>query len=215
MYFPLYSLSLETAEHGPWSKSDVGEVIKQQLIEPQQEQGYQTTIPRLTDIIDTVSLSVQHQYEENPYPRWVKTAVMSRPTRVEQFLRELFPKACLNLFHKRAIDILIAGCGTGQQVIEAAAKLLDAHVLAIDLSLASLCYATRKTHEAGLTNVRYAQADILQMQEVGETFDFIEATGVLHHLSDPFAGWEALLPLLRVCPGTSSRITKFSEHEAD
>ena len=75
MYFPLYSLSLETAEHGPWSKSDVGEVIKQQLIEPQQEQGYQTTIPRLTDISDTVSLSVQHQYEENPYPRWVKTAV--------------------------------------------------------------------------------------------------------------------------------------------
>ena len=208
MYFPLYSLSLETAQRGPWSNPDVGEVIKQQLIEPQQEQGYQTTIPRLTDIRDTVSLSVQHQYEENPYPRWVKTAVTSRPTRVEQFLRKLFPKACLNLFHKRATDILIAGCGTGQQVIEAAAKFLDAQVLAIDLSLASLCYATRKTHEAGLANVRYAQADILQMQEVGETFDFIEATGVLHHLSDPFAGWEALLPLLR--PGGFMRVALYS-----
>jgi len=99
----------------------------------------------------------------------------------------------LSLLHKPATDILIPGCGTGQQVIEAATKFLDAQVLAVDLSLASLCYAAGKTHEAGLANVRYAQADILQMQEAGETFDFIETTGVLHHLSDPFAGWRALL----------------------
>jgi tetratricopeptide (TPR) repeat protein/2-polyprenyl-3-methyl-5-hydroxy-6-metoxy-1,4-benzoquinol methylase len=208
MYFSLHSLSLDTAQRGLWSNPAVSEVIKQQLTDPQQEQRYQNTIPRLTDISDTVSLSVQHQYEENPYPKWVKTAVMSRPSRLEQFLGDHFPRACLSLFRKPATDILIAGCGTGQQVIEAATKFLDAQVLAVDLSLASLCYAARKTHEAGLANVRYAQADILQMQEAGETFDLIETTGVLHHLSDPFAGWQALLSLLR--PGGFMRVALYS-----
>ena len=31
----------------------------------------------------------------------------------------------------------------------------------------------------------------------GQTFDVIEAGGVLHHLDDPFAGWRVLIELLR------------------
>ena len=42
-------------------------------------------------------------------------------------------------------DILIAGCGTGQQAIEAAFRYQHREILAIDLSLASLSYAMRKT----------------------------------------------------------------------
>jgi SAM-dependent methyltransferase len=46
-------------------------------------------------------------------------------------------------------------------------------------------------------NIEYAQADILAAESIGRTFDVIEASGVLHHMADPFAGWRALLPLLR------------------
>jgi SAM-dependent methyltransferase len=67
----------------------------------------------------------------------------------------------------------------------------------VDLSLASLSYAKRKTQELGLTNIEYAQADILKLESLGRSFDVIESGGVLHHLEDPFKGWMVLLSLLR------------------
>ena len=82
-------------------------------------------------------------------------------------------------------------------------------MLAVDLSLTSLCYAKRKTRELGLNNVEYAQADILQLASIGRTFDLIEASGVLHHLADPFAGWRLLLSLLQ--PGGFMRLGLYSK----
>ena len=70
-------------------------------------------------------------------------------------------------------------------------------MLAIDLSLTSLCYAKRRTQELGIKNMEYGQADVLQLQAIGRTFDIIEASGVLHHLADPLAGWRVLLSILR------------------
>ena len=70
-------------------------------------------------------------------------------------------------------------------------------MLAVDLSLSSLCYAKRKTRELGLTNITYAQADILRLGTLPRRFDVIESSGVLHHLADPLAGWRVLLSLLR------------------
>ena len=84
-----------------------------------------------------------------------------------------------------------------------------ARVLAIDLSLSSLCYAMRKTQESGLKNLEYAQADILKLQSIRRTFDVIEAGGVLHHLAEPLAGWRILLSLLR--PGGFMRIGLYSK----
>ena len=82
-------------------------------------------------------------------------------------------------------------------------------MLAVDLSLTSLCYAKRKTREIGLNNIEYAQADILQLESIGRTFDVIEASGVLHHLADPLASWRRLLSLLR--PGGFMRIGLYSK----
>jgi 2-polyprenyl-3-methyl-5-hydroxy-6-metoxy-1,4-benzoquinol methylase len=72
-----------------------------------------------------------------------------------------------------------------------------AQVLAVDLSLTSLCFAQRQTRALGLTNIDYAQADILRLPSIGRMFDMIDATDVLHHLADTFAGWRALLSMLR------------------
>lgn len=82
-------------------------------------------------------------------------------------------------------------------------------MLAIDLSVASLGYAERKTRELGLKNIKYAQADILRLGAIGRTFDIIEVSGVLHHLADPAEGWRALLSLLR--PGGLMRVGLYSK----
>ena len=108
------------------------------------------------------------------------------------------------------IDILIAGCGTGQHAIATAQRYQNAKVLAIDLSLTSLCYAKRKTRGLGLENIDYAQADIMSLDSAGSVgmFDVIEAVGVLHHLRNPLAGWRKLLALLR--PGGFMRLGFYS-----
>lgn len=85
----------------------------------------------------------------------------------------------------------------------------QARVLAVDLSLSSLCYARRKSRERGLANVEYAQGDITRLSSIGRTFDVVSSVGVLHHLADPMAGWRQLLSLLK--PGGLMMLGFYSE----
>ena len=207
-YVPLYSLAnAERLLERSWP-APVEAVLTQQLREPLQEQRLRAEIPRLTGIQDPVSQLVQNQYEENPYPRWVRPAPAT-PDTIGNFLGSKFPFAGFERPAERELqDILIAGCGTGQRSIAIAQKFGARPMLAVDLSLASLGYARRKSEELGLT-IAYAQADILELQSVGRQFDLIESLGVLHHLADPFAGWNALLSLLR--PGGFMLLGLYSE----
>jgi SAM-dependent methyltransferase len=75
--------------------------------------------------------------------------------------------------------------------------------------LNSISYAIRKTQESGITNIEYAQADILKFDAIERTFDIIESAGVLHHLADPFIGWRILLSRLR--PGGFMGLGFYSE----
>ena len=144
-----------------------------------------------------------------PYPRWVKTASVGRPTAIDWYLRGQLPTAPIRPYQTGAgLDVLIAGCGTGQHAIETAQRFAGARVLAIDLSRTSLGYAIRKTREAGLRNIQYAQADILKLGSLDASFDVIEASGVLHHLGDPAQGWRVLLSLLR--PGGFMHVGLYS-----
>jgi len=157
-----------------------------------------------------VSLLVKQQYEESPYPRWMKAAPIAKVMTIDGYLRHQFPLSSLrNVANKSRVEILVAGCGTGQHSVETARQFIGAQILAVDLSLTSLCYAKRKTREFGLNNVEYAQADILQLESIGRVFDVIEASGVLHHLADPFAGWRLLLSMLR--PGGFMRLGLYSK----
>lgn len=197
-YIPLHTLPsvlalLETQWPEPLDK-----LILQQVREPLEEADFRKNIPSLTSIDDDISLVVREQYESFPYPFWTKTALSERSISLTQYLHERFPLASINNgANRNGLDILIAGCGTGQQVVETATLYSGARILAIDLSLSSLAYAQRKSHELGLRNIEYAQADLLKIEEMGRTFDVVISTGVLHHLADPFAGWESLLSILR------------------
>src|SRR5262245_6390228 len=172
-------------------------LIDQQVRQPLDELRLRATIRALTPIDDAVSLAVRDQYEHNPYSRWAKLPLPAEPDTIEGALRTLFPSLPAGSTTRDGCDVLIAGCGTGHCAIEAARRYRGARVLAVDLSLTSLGYAMRKTRELAITNIDYAQADILKLGALGQTFDVIEAGGVLHHLDDPFAGWRVLLELLR------------------
>ncbi len=209
-YFPLYALPhAEKFLAGPWAEA-VQAVLTQQVSEPLQELQERAGIPRLTNIDDEVSLLVQTQYEENPYPRWVKLAPAANAMTVDDKVRQLFPLVSFNpMGDCTKPEVLVAGCGTGSHSINVTQKFIGARTLAIDLSLSSLSYAKRKTREMGLNSIEYAQADIMKLGSLERRFDFIESCGVLHHLADPWAGWRILLPLLR--PGGFMKLGFYSE----
>lgn len=184
-------------------------LLTQQVREPVAERLMRGSIPRLTEVDDGVSVLVQQQYEENPYPRWAKTVAAYNAGPIDRSFRAQFPHAPYRPLEKTTVDALIAGCGTGQQVVDLATAITGLRVLAVDLSLTSLCYAKYRTDAMGLTNIDYGQADILKLGSLGRSFDVIACTGVLHHLRDPLEGWRTLLSLLR--PNGLMQIALYSE----
>jgi SAM-dependent methyltransferase len=156
---------------------------------------------------------VRSQYEQNPYPRWVKMPTQEQALRFNDELRRSLPFAPFTpMPNDSAPEALIAGCGTGMHSIFVAQRFCGIRVLAIDLSLSSISYAKRKTRELGITNIEYAQADILKLGDIARDFDVIESGGVLHHLADPFMGWRVLLSRLRpggfMCLGFYSELAR-------
>jgi len=182
----------------PWPHA-LAELLNQQLREPAEWRRSAASIPRLTAIGDATSIAVKSQYEENPYPRWVRLTLAEPPAAVDEGFQTHFPFSPFRKLGKTAaaLDLLIAGCGTGHHALLFAKGFPGANILAIDLSLASLGYAQHKTRELGLRNIHYGQADILELGTLGRTFDMISSSGVLHHLADPLHGWRQLLSLLR------------------
>lgn len=208
-YFPLASLSsADRLTERSWPAA-VEAVLKQQIVEVREEAALRTGVPVLTAIRDGGSQKVRAQYEQSPYPRWLDAGAGEPPQQLADYLAAAFPLSALEpLSAGSAPEILVAGCGTGRNAVDTARAFKGARTLAVDLSLASLAHAVRKTREAGLADLDFAQADLLEMPALGRSFDFIEAAGVLHHLTDPLAGWRALLAMLR--PGGVMKLGLYS-----
>jgi len=190
--------------------SDIHQVFTRQVSEPRQEVQLKSNIPMLEKITDDVSVKVQAQYEDNPYPRWVNLGLPLNPEPISKVIAQEKIKLFDNeICEVSTPDILIAGCGTGQHSIDTAAEFKNSKVLAIDLSMSSLAYAKRKTEELGVTNIEYMQADILKLAKLDRQFDIIESAGVLHHMNNPMAGWKVLVDCLRY--GGLMKIGLYSE----
>jgi 2-polyprenyl-3-methyl-5-hydroxy-6-metoxy-1,4-benzoquinol methylase len=211
-YFPLHSLRVPPGRFRRSWPDAVAAVIVQQVDEPTAEQTLRLSIRALSPIGDGVSSVVREMYEENPYPRWVTALSLSSDISFDEKMKLMFPRAAFDPLGKAEVDILIAGCGTGRHAVETARLYRGARILAIDLSLASLAHAKRKTDELGLANIEFGQADILQLGNLGRRFDVIESIGVLHHLHDPLEGWRTLIGLLRpggfMCIGLYSALAR-------
>jgi SAM-dependent methyltransferase len=175
------------------------DVVAGHLAEAADERGRRSRIPRLGGTGGAAAGAVAQQYEASPYPRWTSVGLLA-PKAMRRMLGHSF-RADELTFLNRPFEVLIAGCGTGQQAVQAAlAYGPQAQVLAIDLSAASLAYAARMAERFGAGNLAFAQADLQSLADADPQcagrFQAIECTGVLHHLADPFEGWRALLRCL-------------------
>lgn len=208
-YRPLTQLGVAAqiaqAPHGPLLQ----DLLAQQFGEPAAEIAIRATIGALRPIEDDVSRKVQGMYESSPYPRWTKPCIINP---VASFSQALSFDGVSGLPHDRQIDgemnILVAGCGSGQHSMLSGGKYRPANVTAVDLSLSSLAYAVRKSRECGLTNITYLHGDLLDVGSLGRQFDIIESVGVLHHMREPLRGWKALVDVLS--PGGVMKIGLYS-----
>lgn len=173
-----------------YGKGPLEPVMTAQVADWLTEQDIRKNLKALSPIAEGTSQAVQAMYEENPYPRWT---CIDRP---------------FQIFDDVKIDWLTAGCGTGRPLSQLCVAFPNVNFTAIDLSRSSLAYAVRKTREADGANIDFYHGDLIDVAKLGKTFDFIESSGVLHHMKDPVAGWKALLGQLR--PGARMQIGLYS-----
>lgn len=199
LYRPLdeiVSPSLEKEDVRSVRPKSLREALSAQIHERAERDAAAKSIPVIGALSDETSLKVARQYEASPYPRW-KTVQRSAPGSLQRYLGRLMP-ADRFAFMDGDCDILIAGCGTGQQALmSATAHGSKARLLAIDISRASLAYAKVMAAREKVANVSFVQADILDVAKLERRFDVIYCVGVLHHMADWRAGWRALLSCLK------------------
>jgi len=100
----------------------------------------------------------------------------------------------------RGFRVLVAGGGTGDGTIFLAEQLrhTDAQIVHLDMSGASLAIARERAALRKLGNITFLQDSLLNLPQLGlPAFDYINCSGVLHHLADPDAGFRALRSVLK------------------
>lgn len=144
---------------------------------------------------------VRSQYEAMPYPPCNPEDDHKRL--VQTWLEDL-PMINHYCFAGRqsfanGFRALVAGGGTGDATIFLAEQLkhTDAHIVHLDMSQASIAIATARARIRGLTNITWLHDSLLNLPKLGlDKFNYINCSGVLHHLSDPDAGFRALRSVL-------------------
>jgi SAM-dependent methyltransferase len=145
---------------------------------------------------------VRSQYEALPYPpcnpqddhqRLVKTWLEDLP---------MINHYCFagKQSFQNGFRALVAGGGTGDATIFLAEQLraTDAEIVHLDMSQASIALAQERAQIRGLTNIRWVHDSLLNLPGLGlGRFDYINCSGVLHHLADPDLGLKALRSVLK------------------
>jgi SAM-dependent methyltransferase len=147
--------------------------------------------------------NVRAQYEALPYPPRdprdeAIRLITGTPSHLLEVNHYLF-SGRLNFV--RPFRALVAGGGTGDACIMIAQQLVDrrcpGEVVYLDLSAASRQICESRAKARGLRNIQFLTGSLLDLPSmpIGE-FDYIDCTGVLHHLPDPAAGMRALASVL-------------------
>jgi ubiquinone/menaquinone biosynthesis C-methylase UbiE len=88
-------------------------------------------------------------------------------------------------FYPEGSRVLEAGCGVGAQTLTLAQNSPHAVITSVDISEASIAQARQKIEAAGLTNVKFQQADIFHLPFKSLSFDHVFVCFVLEHLPSP------------------------------
>ncbi len=164
-------------------------------------------LPDTPDYATPLTSTVAAHYIARPYPVWRRPLIVP-PTTLPAMVAKLGPGASPDL--PVAADILIAGCGTGREAANWALRCPDARITAIDISPASLAFATDRCAAAGIVNITFRQLDLHDVASLGRQFDAVVCSGVLHHLADPEHGWAAIADVLK--PGGVMSLMVYSAY---
>lgn len=142
---------------------------------------------------------VEEQYKQWVYPLPIED--MAEAIQSGKYWEIGDPALYWPLFwpRKRALgklEILVAGCGTNQAAYYAC-RHRDCKVVGVDLSESSLAHQEKLKKKHNLENLTLIKMDLTRIAELGQAFDFITSTGVLHHLPDPDKGLAALQSVLK------------------
>ncbi|MCV6592258.1 MAG: class I SAM-dependent methyltransferase [Silicimonas sp.] len=145
---------------------------------------------------------VQAQYEAFPYPARdpkdeTRRLITGSPSLPAEMDHNLWGGA---RNWREPLDILVAGGGTGDGLIQLC-QMLTAHgrpyrATYLDLSRAARAIAEERARIRGLENITFRTGSLLEAGDLGR-FDYIDCCGVLHHLPEPQAGFNALAAALR------------------
>ena len=209
MYQPLRKAPFYTALSAKalqWS-GHLNELMSLCLDQPQHVAAAAKAIPSLGLSSNATSRKVKTQYEEHPYPRWTSLGY-NQKTDYYASLQALFPSRLDDLQPESGpINVLVAGCGTGRHALRLVKYFHRMQVTAMDLSASALGYAQVQAEHHHLP-VDFILGDILVSERLGQQFDVIESSGVLHHMESPEAGLKALVDVLK--PGGIMKLALYS-----
>ena len=106
-------------------------------------------------------------------------------------------------------SVLVAGCGTSQAVRHALRRP-RARVVGIDISETCLEHARALAARHDIANLELYRLPIERVAALGERFDHVVCTGVLHHLADPPLGLRSLREVL--APGGAVTLMVYGRH---
>lgn len=150
-----------------------------------------------------MSKNLQEQYEAYPYPH--RDPKNSAP--IITLINDLALIGHYGFGGKNWCDdkdcrVLIAGGGTGDATVHLAEQFAkanpNAEIIHLDLSQASIDITQARLDHKELKNVKVIQGSLLDLPkgDLG-TFDYINCSGVLHHLENPDQGAQALCSALK------------------
>lgn len=141
---------------------------------------------------DEIIHKVKEQYEHYPYPRFEEEQ-FARPAEMPYIKVLFWPND-----KKRRLKVLDVGCGTGT-LEYTIARLFPAEVelYAIDLSESALSVCRERIEKYDRSNIHLFQKNVYDIGDLGEKFDYIIASGVLHHLPNPAEGLACLREVLK------------------
>ncbi|WP_419731171.1 methyltransferase domain-containing protein [Lichenicola sp.] len=166
---------------------------------------------------DQADLSLAAQYEAYPYPQRdprdeAKRLFIGSPSHLREIDHWVFGAARPA---SRPLQVLVAGCGTGDAAIMLATQMQRAgragQVLCLDRSEQALGIARARAEVRGLSNIAFQRRSLTELPaaDLGP-FDYIDCCGVLHHLPDPLAALRGLERSL--APGGGMGLMVYAPH---
>lgn len=145
---------------------------------------------------------VREQYENLPYP---ERNPIDEEKRLLETSLDFLPRLNHYCFSgkrnfNKGFNVLVAGGGTGDALVYLAEQLRNvkkAKITYVDLSTSSMDIAKERAKTRGLNNIDWINSSLLDLnKEQHGTFDYINCSGVLHHLESPSNGLKALKSVL-------------------